>query len=429
MTPRKWIKLDFLLRVSACGFLCWWFAAVALGQSPNDMDSVHVPDSSEVISAAVMGLKECAEIKPNVCIALDELVLLGDVAVSPLAEAYRGTDTGGKAIIAQVLGFIRLPKSAEAIVELLGDETVPDLRNGLLSALGKTGQISAFPVLRDALNSGEVGEKIVAATALGVLGSPQAVPTLTAALEHFHPKVKQAAVSALGRLNAQEAAVTLMNMLGDPRTTWTVRKDIVRTLARLNVADAVPVILLELGHAEAEVRREACAALGELSRQYAVFGLFDALKNAETADVAALALGKLRDERSVAPLSHAALNPDFSDFARSKAIWAMGHIGSSAATEALVRLFASSNDGLVSAAVDAVGRIGDEAAADGLIRLLEHKNADVRDMAVWALSTIARQDFGRDPAKWRQWALYGREIRDNGHITPINPSKPDVPVE
>lgn len=397
------------------------------GASPGaDATEEGGSEMPDVVRDIVAQLQECPEVKPRACAALDDLISIGDPAIALVAESYRDLNAGGKTRVGQALGFVRLPTAANTIVELLANETVPDLRGTLLLALGRTEQISAFPILRDALTSAEVGEKIVAATALGILGSELAVPALMKELEHFHPKVKQAAISALGRLKAQEAAAVLMDMLGDPRTTWTVRKDIVRTLARLNIVESVPLILLELGHAEPEVRREACAALGELSRRYAVFGLFEALRDVDTVDVAALALGKLRDDRAIEPLSHAALNPNFSDFARTKAIWAMGNIGSKSATESLTRLFASSNDALVSAAVDAVGRVGDDSAVDGLIRLLEHKNADVRDMAVWALTTIARQDFGRDPSKWREWALYGRQPTEIRSTTPAVSEEHDV---
>ena len=55
------------------------------------------------------------------------------------------------------------------------------------------------------------------------------------------------------------------------------------------------------------------------------------------------------------------------------------------------------------AAIEALADLRESRAVPRLLLLLSDANADVVKSVHWALEVIARQDFGSDPERWREW--------------------------
>ena len=74
------------------------------------------------------------------------------------------------------------------------------------------------------------------------------------------------------------------------------------------------------------------------------------------------------------------------------------------AVEPLIATLKNDNNGYVRAmAAWALGRIRDRRAIEPLIDGITDESSDVRKRAPLALKEITGQDFGKDPAKWREW--------------------------
>ena len=121
--------------------------------------------------------------------------------------------------------------------------------------------------------------------------------------------------------------------------------------------------------------------------------------------VAAGALGKLGPEASEAipALTRALADPEA--YVRQEVAKALGEIGPEA-VPALILALKDESGGVREAAVKALGAIGPEAeeAVPALIRIMEQAEHDYqRRYPADALKAITGQDFGDDPAAWREW--------------------------
>jgi HEAT repeat protein len=76
--------------------------------------------------------------------------------------------------------------------------------------------------------------------------------------------VREIAAETLGtNLNGLQAADALISVLGDE--FWQVRLKAVRSLGKMKVARAVPSVGVCIRHPQANLRKEAAAALGEIA--------------------------------------------------------------------------------------------------------------------------------------------------------------------
>jgi HEAT repeat protein len=99
---------------------------------------------------------------------------------------------------------------------------------------------------------------------------------------------------------------------------------------------AIDALVAALKDADAGVKRQAAAALGEIGNTRAVPGLIDALKDSD-ADVrqrAISALGEIGDVRAVAGIAGALKDPSIS--IRSHAAMALGELQDAAAVDPLI---------------------------------------------------------------------------------------------
>jgi len=156
----------------------------------------------------------------------------------------------------------------------------------------------------------------------------------------------------------------------------------------------------------------ALLALGNIKDPRAFSALIAALKGPNFGS-AARALGNLKDTRAVEPLI-AVLQKEKK--VPSSVIWALGNIADPRAVEPLItaihaRLATSSMSiyDFMGYAAEALGKIRDPRAVEVLIVLVEKYGGNTKTSAVVALKSIAGEDFGGDPERWKKWWTENKE--------------------
>lgn len=283
----------------------------------------------------------------------------------------------------------------------------------------------SFPEARHALNLVLIAGKPLnaqAVTAEGLQGYAPDVMRLLAALESDDPRARASAARQLGMARSLGVWNELLAALDDPEPVVSLAA--ASALGRINDPAAVPGLLIAIEHPSEQVRLGAAQALGMMEVEAATEPLRAMLLQGEGLEVsvAGEALGRiggpaatdalliaLADQRptarwhvamaalegmgepAVAPL--VAMLDSQDAHARRNAAQALGWIGSSSATEALVRALEKDRDVTVRGqAAWALGEIGDPAARKTLER------AQLRDPVV-EVQTAAERALSRVPAR------------------------------
>jgi len=169
--------------------------------------------------------------------------------------------------------------------------------------------------------------RLYAANALGEFLSLSGVPALSkAVISDTSPRVRGAAVAGLERLNSAGQNGELTAALGD--SDETVRLAALHASTRINVFADVEAVVALVSDSSSLVRRRAAEALGVMKASDSVAGL--------------IALSSVEQEPEPA--------------VRSAAIWALGQIGDSAASDAILAA-QSDSDGFVRNAAAVAGRM------------------------------------------------------------------------
>lgn len=123
------------------------------------------------------------------------------------------------------------------------------------------------------------------------------------------PLVRQDAARRLGSLDSS-GATALVAALGDRE--WRVRAAAAESLGQLGHRQAVFPLCQQLSHSRSEVRRAAITALESIGDGDATASLIMALddeRDGETRRMIARALGRLGDDRALAPLQRLTGDP------------------------------------------------------------------------------------------------------------------------
>jgi HEAT repeat protein len=226
--------------------------------------------------------------------------------------------------------------------------------------LGLARQQEAWNELLAALDDPEPAVSLAAAEALGRINDPAAIPGLLVAIEHPSEPIRLGAAQALGMMGV-EAAV-----------------------------EPLRAILLRGEGLEVSVAGEA---LGRIGGQAATDALLTALADPVPTARWHVAMAALEGmgEPAVAPL--VTMLDSQAAHARRDAAQALGWIGSSLATAALVEVLEKDRDAAVrNQAAWALGEIGDPAARKALERAQMRDPAiEVQTAAEWALSRVPAQ--------------------------------------
>ena len=248
----------------------------------------------------------------------------------------------------------------------------PVMRASAARQLGMARPMGVWNRLLGALDDPDLSVSLAAATALGRINDPASIPGLLISVNHPSGQVRLGSARALGMMQV-EAAV-----------------------------EPLRVMLLQGEGLEASTAAEA---LGRIGGQAAIEALLVALADSKPTGRWHLAMAALErmGEPAVAPLVTMLDSQDA--HARSNAAQALGWIGSSSATEALVHILKQDGHGEVRAqAAWALGEIGDPAGRRALERAqMRDSVIEVQAAAEWALSRVPLQT-GTDTSWAAHWA-------------------------
>ncbi len=384
-----------------------------------------------------------------------------------LVDAFRREDNEfARADVARALGRLGDPRAVEPLIEVL-ERTDSWTRDAAASALGQLGDARAVLPLLEALTERRVGGN--AAVALGEIGDPRAVEPLievlvdderdTDAYEVWPSRVRSlriAAAQALGALRDPRGVPPLIEALSD----WRVRSDAARALGeigdrgaleplvstltghrgsgeyigvalkRIDEARSIRLLISPLEDDDAEVRRRATEALGELKDPRAVQLLVTELEDSDhqVRQAAFRALARMDwqpasgHDRVVAAIANreweraAAAGPDALDplraalgdaepFVRLQAARALGVLGDAGAVEPLIAAIEKALpratgrgvwEGAVAAEARALGKIGDVRAVNILVRLAGTDNGPPARDALEAILDQSGPEIARD---------------------------------
>lgn len=138
------------------------------------------------------------------------LGLLGAIAVPRLVDVVQGAPSRARSYAARALGATRDPRALQPLLDLADDE---EERWAALAALGKLGDPSALPILREAIRPRDVQnhahERAIAATAIGALRHPDSVALLRSMLSDPDWYARYHACEALVAFRTPEAREAL----------------------------------------------------------------------------------------------------------------------------------------------------------------------------------------------------------------------------
>jgi HEAT repeat protein len=179
----------------------------------------------EASRAAVPGLSDDA-IAVRVAAATAVLSLPGDESAALLIPLLKDKNEFVRQEIAYALGKTGSRATVAPLIEMLGREKGPGARGAAVVSLGRLGDDAAAPPLVQILSGGPDGKKReqnpfvlrAAARGLGQLRSRVAVPTLVALIENpkIEADIKREAAAALGDIGDPAAAPALRSALASP---------------------------------------------------------------------------------------------------------------------------------------------------------------------------------------------------------------------
>jgi HEAT repeat protein len=227
-----------------------------------------------------------------------------------------------------------------------------------------------------------------------------------------HPNWNVRAVAAmdLGKMGKiqefRKAAVEALSRALINDIEFNVRSYAAESLGRIGDAGAVVYLAKAMEDSEFLVRSTATQALGKIGKP-AVEALIEGLKSKDESVrmYAAMALGRIKDVRAVAPLIEALRIKTRLGGAEGSASTALTEIGEPA-VEPLITVLKDNDDNVRVLAIISLGGIGDARAVEPLISTLKDDNKRVRNFAAKALKKIGgekAEQYLKDYKKQNPW--------------------------
>ena len=352
----------------------------------------------EAISALLSSIVENHH-NPSLLNSALQVLAASDVdTLSPLLELLEGPNPDLRMQATLALGDQGDPRATEGLVKALGDED-SNVRYHAIEALGKLKALDAVDGLAEIAESRDFFLGFAALEALAKIGdervATRAVPLLEDEL------LREPAISLLGQLGDDSAVGPLTTLLNTPAAPTNPIADALATLndryqeqygegsyiADLTNREIDPTgvqnLLDALETPGQENLRSIALVLGWLKRPGVDRALTRLMGRVDLRDEIIEAL--VRHGSATVELLVAQLGAEDLEVRRS-AVVALGRIGDSSATTALVG--ALSDESLAIDAANALGRIGNADAADGLLNLIGDRDASVRQAAVSALNSL-----------------------------------------
>src|SRR5215213_340675 len=319
--------------------------------------------------------------------------------LSPLIDLLKHRDADLRMQAALVLGEQGDARAADALIQALNDEDT-NVRYHAIEALGKLKAGDAVDKLAEIAETSHFFIAFVALDALVEIGDARIVPRMAPLLDD--ELLRDSTINLVGQLGDETVVAPLTAILITPATTSTHL--VARALATLSdryeqqysegsyIADltshqisptGVQNLLDELESSNQEDLRSIAMVLGWLKGAGVVRALTRLMGRVDLRDEIIKAL--VRHGSATVDLLMSQLTAEDLEVRRS-AIVALGRIGDSSATQALVNTL--SDESLALDAANALGEIGDPRAVDGLLKLIGSEDASVRQAAVSALNSV-----------------------------------------
>lgn len=322
--------------------------------------------------------------------AAQELIRLGNDAVTPLLETLQTKDLDLLPLVQQILA--RIPSASPALIKLLASAH-PVIRGRAAEIFAISRDRSAIPALLDAVQGEYFTVRSRAALALGKIGDPKAKPLLLGLLKDREDEVRIAACLALGLFcdpaTFDDIATVLLD---DPRIE--VRQAAARALGNTQHPAALPYLMEALHDSfwwyEREYAMSDLLLAIEKMGKPAVDPLIKSLQDKEgtVRKFAAILLGRLGDVRAIEPLG--------------MSLYDMHHEVGKASAESLAKFGGSSFEVLTEAlshpemwirihAIIGLSRIHDARVAPVLIQMLNDPEREVKKQTIQSMGQL------RDP--------------------------------
>jgi len=340
--------------------------------------------------------------------AAESLAKINDAAAVPaLIHALEDADMR---VVQSAVGAFKHMADRRCIGPLLrmaesGDARWRTLHEDIDTAVAISGALACDTAARYLDNANEQARGM-AVTIVGMSSDPRARPWLLRALDDRAFLVRSAAMRALALRRDKAAAPALIARIAGVDAD--TRLSAIQALGKIGDCRAVRPLLLLLttrqcndSSFDAQSELQAVVfALGELGDGAAAGPLRRILKDAIPSACrchAAWALGKLHNRASVDMLIALVRQPSTDLTAQDLMQWdlracaadALGEIGDTAATQALIAALEDPKNRSPQAAINALGRLKDRRAANVLAKFLDDKQKSVREAAGAALAAIA----------------------------------------
>jgi len=320
--------------------------------------------------------------------AANELIRLGPAAVDGLVETLTAKDANLRTMAAQLLvkmGTTGIPRLTQALAS-----AHPLTRGGVADVLGEIRHPSAAPALLEAARGEYYTVRARAASALAKIGDAQAVPALIELLGDKEPPVRIAAALAVGKFKDPRCLIRLSDLLLEDREIE-VRQAAAQGLAETRLPEAVPYFIEAMADSFWWYEREnAAAPLLEALTKFgadAVEPLVGALTHYEgtVRRSAAILLGRIRDARAVEPLGMALY--DMHDEVGRAAAESLAGFGA-AALEVLAEALKHPEAGIRMHALFALSRIKDARVLPLLAEALKDHDRLVQKQAIQSFADL-----------------------------------------
>jgi len=319
--------------------------------------------------------------------------------ISPLLELLKGPNPDLRMQAALALGEKRDARAVASLVEALKDDDT-NVRYHAIEALGKLKAVAALDALAEVAETSHFFLGFAAIDALTQIGDSRIVPRMLPLLED--ELLRDLTINLMGQLGDESVVAPLTSILNTPATTST--RLIAHALATLSdryeeqhgegryIADltsreisptGIQNLLAEVDSPNKENLRSLAVVLGWLKRSGVDRALTRLMGQPDLRDEIIEAL--VRHGSTTVELLIKQLDAEDLEVRRS-AVVALGRIGDSRATPALVNTL--SEESLAIDAANALARIGDPRAADELLKLLRNEDAATRQAAVSALNSL-----------------------------------------
>jgi len=350
--------------------------------------------------------------------AMDALVKLNTPGTADvLAALYQKMHNkmAGDWLIAEMLGRLGDPQAAGPLIDLMQQRLRFGGDNGVVIRLGRYDDPRIPALLEPLRESDAMDMKYAVAGALARHGDEQAMTFLLrpfdqlVQVDQLGQPEKLYAIAALGQTGDPRALDIILGELGqDDDSVRFVTADALATWFTINTDRAAydrtaPVLVRAVAtERNEEWRLKLLQPLLARQDPRAIEGLLPVQANQN--GLAALMIESLapyRGEKIVDALIAALAESDLDG--REAAAGALGRQGDARAVPALLQAVRTDTTRVRLKAIRSLGELKDTQAITPLIAALAEPGTRIKTAAAAALQDITGQDFGEDPAKWRQW--------------------------